>query len=222
MPSRCVVLCSVTKFDPAVIKGQIDNLLAERDRIDQAIGSLQAALRNIEGIAQRELGLFETGVASTTLHDAVRRMCLSMVDGITRQRVLDTIERTLPSLRPKSSSVAAALINLAKGENPMLQVAIEGRGRSPSFYSTQGKTVHRLSGDEAKELFHESTTQGTGGWQSLFNSLQRSFDKPSGTITLTPEQRGRIYHYYRSYGGGGWQDRVKRIFRRELPHLFAS
>jgi hypothetical protein len=104
----------------------------------------------------------------------------------------------------------------------MLQVAIEGRGRSPSFYSTQGKTVHHLSGDEAKELFHESTTHGTGGWQSLFNSLQRSFDKATGAITLTPEQRARIYHYNRSYGGGGWQDRVKRIFRRELPHLFAS
>jgi hypothetical protein len=132
----------VTKFDPSVIKAQIDNLLAERDRIDQAVVSLRAALRNIEGITQRELGLFELGVASTTLHDAVRRLCLSMVDGITRQRVLDTVERTLPSLKPKSSSVAAALINLSKGENPMLQCyksQLKGAAEALRFILRKGR-----------------------------------------------------------------------------------
>src|SRR5256885_321094 len=142
----------MTKFDPLIIKGQIDNLMAERNRLDQAIVSLQSALRNMEGINQTELRLFGSGTTDTTLHDAVRRVCLNMIDGITRQRVLDTIGRTQPGLRPKSSSVAASLINFAKGEEPLLKVAIEGRGRSPAFYSIEGSTAHRLYAEEIEAL----------------------------------------------------------------------
>jgi hypothetical protein len=209
-------------FDAEPIKAQLANLIVDRDRIDRAIEALQSALRNIEGVLpeQSEFSI-DLKAADTTLHDAVRRACLKMMDGITRQRVISEIEREHPLLKPKPPSVASSLINLTKGDHPMLHVAIEGKGRSPSFYSTQGNTEHHLSGEEAKELFDEKATKGTGGWQSLFASLQKSFDKGNGVIKLTPEQRGKIYQYYRSYGGGGWQERVKRIFRRELPYLFA-
>lgn len=210
------------QFDPEPIKAQLANLIQDREQIDRAIDALQAALRSVEGAsaAQEEFRI-DLKASGTTLHDAVRRACLKMVDGITRQRVIAEIEREYPLLKPKSASVAASLINLTKGEHPMLNVAIEGRGRSPSSYSTQPTTTHRLSADEIKELFDENATKGSGGWQSLFGSLQKNFDKARATIKLTPEQRGRIYHYYRSYGGGGWQERIRRIFRRELPHLFA-
>jgi hypothetical protein len=156
------------------------------------------------------------------LQDAVKRACLEMVDGITRQRVIGAIERNHPFLKPKSSSVSAALINLTKGENPMLRVATEGQGRSPSFYSTEGDLVLRLSADEIATLMDEGALKGTGGWQSLWAALQRQFVKEDGSIRLTPELRARIYHYYHSYGQGGWQNKVMRVFRRELPHLFAS
>jgi len=212
----------VNRFDPNVIKAQIEHLLAEKERIDQAIESLQTALRNIQGIGQRELKLLEPGSAELTLHDAVKRACMNMVDGITRQRVMNAIERSYPFLKPKSPSVAASLINLSKGDKPMIRVAIEGRGRSPSFYSTEGDTVHRLSGDEISALLDESATKGTGGWQSLWSSLQKAFDKKTGQITLTTTMRARIYQYYHSYGSGGWQNRVMKVFRRELPHLFAA
>lgn len=212
----------MNRFDPNVIKAQIEHLLAEKERIDQAIVSLQTALRNIEGLGQRELKLFEPGSGEVTLHDAVKRVCMSMVDGITRQRVMSAIERTYPFLKPKSPSVAASLINLSKGDKPMVRVAIEGRGRSPSFYSTEGDTVHRLSSDEIEALLDETAVRGTGGWQSLWSSLQKAFDKKTGQITLTATLRGRIYQYYHSYGSGGWQNRVMKVFRRELPHLFAA
>ena len=104
----------------------------------------------------------------------------------------------------------------------MVRVAIEGRGRSPSFYSTEGDTVHRLSSDEIEALLDETAVKGTGGWQSLWSSLQKAFDKKTGQITLTATLRGRIYQYYHSYGSGGWQNRVMKVFRRELPHLFAA
>lgn len=210
-------------FDPEPIKTQIANLLADRDNIDRAINALQSALLNAEGAgsAQAEFSI-DLKQADTTLHDAVRRACFVLKDGITRQRVIAQVERDYPLLKPKSPSVAASLINLTKGDHPALIVAIEGKGRSPSFYSAQGETVHRLSGDEIKDLHDPANTRGTGGWQSLFASLQKSFDKATGTIRLSPEQRARIYYYIHNYGGGGWQDRAKRIFRRELPHLFVA
>jgi len=212
----------VSKFDPSVIREQIENLLAERERIDRAIVALQDALRNIQGLGQRDLELLDPKLADVTLHDAVKRVCMNMVDGITRQRVVNALERSQPLLRPKSASVAATLINLAKGDKPMLRVVIEGRGRSPSFYSTEGDTIHRLSSEEVETLLDESAVKGVGGWQSLWSALQKRFDKSSGSITLTPELRARIYHYYHSYGQGGWQNRVMKVFRRELPHLFAT
>ncbi len=212
----------MNRFDPNVIEAQIEHLLAEKERIDQAIVSLQTALRNIEGLGQRELKLLEPGSGEVTLRDAVKRACMNMVDGITRQRVMNAIERAYPFLKPKSPSVAASLINLSRGDKPMIRVAIEGRGRSPSFYSTEGDTVHRLSGDEIAALLDETATKGTGGWQSLWSCLQKAFDKKTGQITLTATMRGRIYQYYHSYGSGGWQNRVMKVFRRELPHLFAA
>jgi hypothetical protein len=207
-------------FDPEAIRGQIANLVADRARIDQAIESLEAALRSIERLDSTQPQLaFDPTVSEMTLHDAVARCCMAMQDGITRQGVVKMIEMTYPGLRPKPASVAASLVNLTKGKQPLLRVAIEGKGRSPSFYSTADNTVLKLSKDEIEGLLDPTATHGTGGWQSLWLALQKHFDKSKGTITLTPELRARIYRYYREYGTGGWQNKVKRVFRREMPHL---
>lgn len=206
-------------FDPEALRAQIDNLRKDRDRVDRAIEALEEALRSMEALdSPRTETTFNVG--DVTLHDAVKRTCMAMIDGITRQRVIESIEGKYPALRPKSASVAAALVNLTKGDHPLLRVAIEGTGRSPSFYSTQGDTIITLGSDEIEGLLDENATRGTGGWQSLWLGLQRRFDRAKGTITLTPELRARIYHYYRQYGEGGWQTKVRRVFRREMPHLF--
>jgi hypothetical protein len=209
-------------FDPEAIRRQISNLMTDRDRITHAIESLEEALRSIERLDSTQPPLpFDPTVAEMTLHDAVKRCCMAMRDGITRQGVIRMIEMTYPNLRPKSASVAASLVNLTKGNQPVLKVAIEGVGRSPALYSTEGEIVLTLSKDEIEELSDESDTHGTGGWQSLWLALLKQFDRTKGTIRLTPELRARIYKYYREYGQGGWQNRVKRVFRRELPHLFS-
>jgi hypothetical protein len=208
-------------FDPEVIRAQIANLQADRERIDQAIHALETALRNIEDLDthQKEFPLFSPSAnQETTLQDAVKHACLEMVDDITRQRVISHIERHYPALKPNSSSVSAALINLAKGENAMLKLAVPGIGRSPARYSAQDETQIQLNSDEITGLLEP--INGTGGWQSLFLALQKHFDKATGVITLTPTLRTRVHQYYHSYGGGGFQNRAKRVFRRELPHLF--
>jgi hypothetical protein len=207
-------------FDPQAIKAQIANLAADRDRIDRAIHALESALSATESINSDQPDLrLESGIS---LFDAVKKACLAMIDGITRQRVLEWVEKEYPLMKPKSSSVAAALINLAKGEQNMLKTAIEGRGSAPSVYSTEGDTRFRLSSEEIEALMDNSVTKGTGGWQSLWTSLQRAFDKASGEINLTAELRARLYQYYHNYGTGGWQTRAKKVFRRELPHLFIA
>lgn len=209
------------KFDPEAIRSQIGNLMEERDRIDQTIRSLESALRSIDGVGFQQRDLEGLNPPDMTLQDAVKKACAAMIDGITRQRVIAVVERDHPFFKPKSSSVAAALLNLTKSDPPMLRVAIPGRGRSPALYSTEENTSHKLSAEESKELIGEGATRGTGGWQSLFSSLQNSFDKATGAIVLTPKQRAQIYKDYH-YSSGGFQDKLKRIFRRNLPHLFVS
>jgi len=207
-------------FEPEAIRAQIVNLQADRERIDQAVRALETALRNIENLDshQTELHLEASADRDITLQDAVKRACTEMVDAITRQRVLSRIERQHPFLKPNSSSVSAALINLARADPPMLHLAIPGRGRSPAVYSTLDDTVTQLNSEEIDDL--TAPINGTGGWQSLWGALQQQFDKASGQITLTPLLRSRLHQYYHSYGGGGFQNRAKRVFRRELPHLF--
>jgi hypothetical protein len=207
-------------FDPEAIRAQLVNLRADRERLDQAIHAMEVALRNIEDLDshQNELAFEPPPNPDITLQDAVKRTCLNMIDDISRQRVLSAIERQYPFLKPNSSSVSAALINMAKGENPVLRLAAEGRGRNPALYSTEGDTVTQLNAAEIADLMEP--INGVGGWQSLWLALQKQFDKGTGTITLTPALRARVHHYFHSYGGGGYQNRAKRVFRRELPHLF--
>jgi hypothetical protein len=207
-------------FDPEAIKAQIANLIVDRERIDQTIHALEAALNTVENLAARKSHLpLDSDIS---LQDAVKQICLRMIDAITRQRVTRTIQRGYPLLKPNPLSVGASLSNLSKGENALLKVAVEGRGSAPAIYSTQGDIVVRLTSEEIKELLDESAIRGSGGWQSLWLALLKCFDKATGEITLTPELRARIHRYYQDYGGGGWQARIKRVLKRELPHLFVA
>lgn len=207
-------------FDSAAIRAQIANLTADRDRIDRTIQALESALQSIESVTTEPANL--RFASSISLNDAVKKVCLSMADAITRQRVVKAVENTYPLIKPNSSSVAAALINLSKGENAMLKTAIPGRGSAPTVYSTEGDMTLHLNSEEIQALTDPTTTKGTGGWQSLWIALQKNFNKATGNIRLTPELRARIYQYYHDYGTGGWQNRAKRVFRRELPHLFVA
>src|SRR5258708_14691774 len=127
-------------FDPEAIKAQIANLNADRERIEQAIDAFEVALRSIQNVSQPQLP-FKSDIS---LHEAVKNACIRMIDGITRQRVLAAIEKNYPYMQPKSSSVAASLINLSKGENAMLKISTEGQGSKTSFYSTESNIQLQL------------------------------------------------------------------------------
>lgn len=209
-------------YDTEAINAQIERLKLERDRIDQAIRGLELAQSSMTGASgiQRELPLIKPSNAEVSLFDAVRTACMEMVDGITRQRVILAIERAHPFLKPNPSSVAAAMVNLSKGPDPLLHLTESGSGRRPAVYSTEGEMVLKLSSDEIEGLTDINALKGTGGWQSLWSAMLKNFDKSTGSIRLAPQLRARIQNYYRSYGVGGWQNKVRRVFRRHLPHLF--
>lgn len=107
-----------------------------------------------------------------TLQDSVKKACMSMKDGITRQRVISAITKENPLLKPNPSSVSAALINLSKGEK--LHVAEEGRGRKATVYSVEEELVVELSAAEQEALFDEKNTVGTGGGSHCSQAFKTS------------------------------------------------
>lgn len=215
-------------FEPEAIRQQIENLLIDRERIDRAIRALQSALESLEELPQQELEFSpeNTKVSSggkVTLQEAIMKSCAKIEDAVSRRRVLQVIEKDYPLLKPKSSSVSAALIKLSRGENPFLIQTMEGKGRTGSLYSANHDSLLiKLSAEEASALLDSKNTTGSGGWQSLFASLQQRYNKETGELDLSPQLRSKIYHYYHSYGSGGFQNRARKIFRRHFPSFFTE
>lgn len=63
------------------------------------------------------------------------------------------------------------------------------------------------------------STKANGGWQRLLVTLQEKLG-PSGVLSLTLSDVERINRYAFSYGNGGWEGRLRRVFERTLgPEL---
>jgi len=62
--------------------------------------------------------------------------------------------------------------------------------------------------------------EGQGGWQSLFRRLQDGYNQNTGEITVSSGDVVKLREYCNEYGDGGWQGRLRQIFRRTLgPNL---
>ena len=77
--------------------------------------------------------------------------------------------------------------------------------------------IVRLTVDEITELDQQDpATSGDGGFQSLLVSLQERVDRTTSELHLSDNDLERIQRYAYDYKQGGWQDRLERIFCREL------
>ncbi|MCA8949121.1 MAG: aspartyl-tRNA synthetase [Planctomycetes bacterium] len=78
-----------------------------------------------------------------------------------------------------------------------------------------------LSPDEILILDRQDPeTKKDGGYQSLLVRLQERVDRATGALALTDEDLERIPRYAFDYKNGGWEDRLRGIFRRHLgPRL---
>ena len=70
-----------------------------------------------------------------------------------------------------------------------------------------------LNQDETTAL--NEPVAGQGGFQTLLARLREEL-QPTGELDVGDEYVKKIRRYRRKYGGGGWQDRIDRIFARTL------
>jgi hypothetical protein len=78
-----------------------------------------------------------------------------------------------------------------------------------------------LNQAEIEALFRQNpNSENDGGWQQLLVTLQQRTDRRSGAIRLTPDLLERIQRYAFDYGNGGWENRLRGVFERNLgPRL---
>lgn len=204
------------KIQRDAVVEEMRHLQEKMARLQRALMSINAALAALEGqgpITQPDL------FGASSLLDAVLQSCSKMVDGITRQRVLGWLRSDERYADAKETSVAAVLTTLAQSGE--LEIVEQGKGRQPSYYTSQKEPIVAVLDDaELAALNDADLVKGTGGWQSLAKGLRAA--TKGNKCTLSPELRKRIFHYLTSYGGGGWQVRLKAILGRHVPHLFES
>ena len=71
------------------------------------------------------------------------------------------------------------------------------------------------------EYLLDLETTGTGGWQSLLESLQTNVDEDEETICLDADDVERIIRYANCYRTGGYQGYLTEIFTDDSVWYFA-
>lgn len=59
-------------------------------------------------------------------------------------------------------------------------------------------------------------TESDGGFQQLLVELQGLLNRGTGALALSDEHEEKIPRYAFDYKNGGWEDRLKGIFSRQL------
>ena len=77
--------------------------------------------------------------------------------------------------------------------------------------------IVRLTEEELAELdLQDPGTKRDGGFQGLLVDLQKRVNRKTGELSLSDDDLERVQRYAYKYKQGGWQDRLERIFSREL------
>ena len=74
----------------------------------------------------------------------------------------------------------------------------------------------RLYADVDVEELMDTSTNGSGGFQSLISSLQSCVDEDDETIELDADDVEQIIRYANCYGNGGWEDKLAAIFGSDV------
>ena len=73
-----------------------------------------------------------------------------------------------------------------------------------------------LYADVDVEELMDTSTNGSGGFQSLISSLQSCVDEDDETIELYVYDVEQIIRYANCYGNGGWEDKLAAIFDSDV------
>jgi hypothetical protein len=55
--------------------------------------------------------------------------------------------------------------------------------------------------------------EGKGGFQSLLEKLRNQYNFSTRNLALDKDSLERVKRYAKKYGGGGWEERLKNIFK---------
>jgi hypothetical protein len=61
--------------------------------------------------------------------------------------------------------------------------------------------------------------EGSGGQQTLHRRLVDELDANNGVVTFDDQELGTLIRYMTQYGSGGFQDRLREAFGRNLRNL---
>lgn len=115
------------------------------------------------------------------------------------------------------SSLVAAQLSGSKG----IGIDIDS-----SYVDIAGERLKSISGAKMNIQLNDSEMQSLlkqapetkkdGGFQSLLVGLQGKLNRSTGHLSLTESDVERIAQYAFGYGNGGWENRLKEIFGRNL------
>jgi hypothetical protein len=203
-------------FDKENLMAQRVRLVAERDRILNAIAKLD------EFLAAMGVPLDPATAAgeNLTLTEAIRRLCLEKKTGITKGNIIKDLATQYPRIKASDASVAAILAAMTKSNPPTLFVEIKGSGRRGAEYGIEDPPRLKLHPAEVAILMDPERTNGTGGWQSLFNKIQNNYEEDTKELLFPDSLKEQIRHYCANYGVGGYQSHLKRALGRHVPEIF--
>lgn len=185
----------------------------------KALVSMDELLRNL-GVDIAALD--SEGYGKITLTDAIRSIAAQKKDNITKDLVIEEIGRSYPQISVNPQSVAATLVKLSQGVEPMLFVDKRGAGNQPTIYTIEPRVTVQLSAAQMDALYDPKRTHGSGGWQSLYKRLQSRTNRDTAEVILTPKLIHEMRHYFLNYGGGGFQNALKFIFHEHTPNAFVK
>lgn len=200
-------------FDKDAFLSQRSRLLAERDRITSQIQKLDEFLISI--------GYFPESVddGKITITEAIRRICFEQKTGLSKSSVTKLLLARYPKLEANDSTVAAILVTFAKSDPPKLHIEIKGSGRRGAEYGVKPPIRLKLNEEEANILLNDELLTGTGGWQSLFKMIHDNYESETEELIFPDSLKNKILHYCSNYGGGGFQDALKRALGRHVPEI---
>lgn len=183
----------------------------------EEVGSVGAYLRQlsvseIDGLFTRDLGRNTLQVESLT-----HRSPLVFVFVGVGVCILSAIFLSGGKFRVSLTGVAVELNPVGDGISKLADAIANMRralgGGIPFGYGSRAKRLV-LSPDEFEEL--QRAANGRGGFQTFLRQLRRRVNPATRELELSPSDIERIYRYATAGKGGGFQDRLRRIFGSHL------
>jgi hypothetical protein len=147
--------------------------------------------------------------------EAVRFASCDMKRNITKSSVVKWIEETADWKDEVNPNTVTSTLQRMRGDLEIVESVKGGKGRLTVY---QVPLIYPIDRKQYELLMEQAESERSkGGFQNLIYQLQRSAiqipdDEEHFEIRISDEMVEKIRRYYNNHGGGGWQNKLKRIF----------